>query len=69
MGGELSVLALGVAFAQSLIMVVLSDIFGEGGVIALALGVVSALFFGRSNNGTIVLSYGGGLQFVEVQLF
>ena len=63
MGGELSVLALGVAFAQSLIMVVLSDIFGEGGVIALA------LFFGRSNNGTIVLSYGGGLQFVEVQLF
>ena len=66
MGGELSVLALGVAFALSLFwrfplgMVVLSDILGEDSVIALALGVVSALLVGRSNNGTIVLSYGGG---------
>ncbi len=47
-------------------MVVLSDILGEGSVIASALGVVSALFFGCSNNGSIVLSLEGGVRFSEV---
>ncbi len=63
--GKIS-LALGVAFALSLFwhfplgMVVLSDTLGEGSVIASALGVVLALFFGCSNNGSIVLSLEGG---------
>ena len=72
--GEMS-LALGVAFALSLFwrfplsMVVLSDILGEGSVIASALGVVSALFFERSDDGSIVLSLEGGVRFFEVRFF
>jgi hypothetical protein len=72
--GEMS-LALGVAFTLSLFwrfplgMVVLSDILGEGSVIASALGVVLALFFGRLKDGTIVLSLEGGVRFFEVHFF
>ena len=72
--GKMS-LALGVAFALSLFwrfplgMVVLSDILGEGSVIALALGVVSALFFGCSNDGLIVLSLEGGGAILQGMIF